>query len=225
MDQTFKMGANEFLLNIKRRIQNELARPIGMDRWVLVVIITVFVLFGAFMGYMLGYSNCERNLESSVAQIRFEAIEEYKQALEDQRAAESAERTMQLMDEGAKRKHQITRLAQLFEKARPFNFDYFDLVTYGICVYNRELHPEFGGTFDELLDQPGQWLAYDATESDISVVSDYYKIAEKVVDLCYNTEARPVSQRFAWIEIIDGQLFLKDTFAVTPTTHYWRYSE
>lgn len=224
MDQTFKMEVNEFLASIKRRIQNELTHPIGMDQWILITIIMVFALFGGFVGYMLGYNNCERKLEDSVSQIRFEAIEEYKQALEEQRAAESAERTLQMMDEGAKRKHQIMRLAQVFEKARDFNFDYFDLVTYGICVYNRELHPEFGGTFDEILDQPGQWIAYQADDT-ISVVSDYYKIAEKVVDLCYNASERPCSWRYAWIEIIDGQLFLKDAYTITPTTHYWRYSE
>lgn len=224
MDQTFKMEARAFWTSIKERIHNELVRPIGMDQWVFLMFLMIFVVFGGFVGYLLGYDNCEMKLEDSVTQIRFEAIEEYKQALEEQKAAESAERTLQMMDEGTKRKHQITRLAQVFEKARDFNFDYFDLVTYGICVYNRELHPEFGGTFDEILDQPGQWIAYQADDS-IPVVSDYYKIAEKVVDLCYNASERPCSWRYAWIEIIDGQLFLKDAYTITPTTHYWRYSE
>ena len=221
MDQTIKM---EIEARIKEKIQAWFETPVAMDFWVFLLFIVISACAGGIIGYLTGYDNCERNLEDSITRIRFEAIEEYKQALEDQRAEESAQKTLELMDEGARRKAEANRLAQVFEAARNFNFDRIDLLTYGICVYNRELHPEFGGSFDDILDQPGQWIGYDSNKT-YQVVNDYYKIAETVVDLCYNAEARPVSQRFAWIEIIDGELYLKDTFTVTPATHYWRYSE
>ena len=218
MDQTIKMEIS------KEKIRAWFETPVGMDFWVFLLFVAISAFAGGIIGYLTGYDNCERKLENSITQIRFEAIEEYKQALEDQRAEESAQKTLELMDEGARRKAEANRLAQVFEAARNFNFDRLDLITYGICAYNRELHPEFGGSFDDILDQPGQWIGYDSNNT-YPVVNDYYKIAETVVDLCYNAETRPVSQRFAWIEIIDGELYLKDTFAVTPATHYWRYSE
>lgn len=223
MDQTIKMEANVLLASIKDRIHKELTKPIGMDSWVLLLFITIFFFFGGFVGYFLGYDKCEENLEETVTQIRFEAIEEYKDSLEEARASESAERTLQMRDEGAKRKEEITCIAKLLEGVREFHFDVADLITYGICVYNRILHPEFPDTFDGVIHQGGrQWINY----SDESVVvNDYYKIAERIVDLCYNETTRPCSWKFAWIEIIDGQLFLKDAYEIGPNTHYWRYSE
>lgn len=224
MEQTIKMEIGAAWTHIKEKVRAWLETPVGMDFWAFLLFMLISACAGGAFGYFTGYNACEQALEESVAVIRIEAIEEYKQALEEQKAAESAEKTLQMMDEGAKRKAEATRLAQLFEAAREFNFDHADLITYGLCVYNRMSHPEFGGTFDDILNQPGQWLGYNSEKS-YQVISDYYKTAEKVVDIYYNADTRPISQRYAWIEIIDGQLYLKDSFTNTPTTHYWRYSE
>lgn len=223
MDQTIKM---EGLSNVRKTLNSlasRLSAPIGMDTWVLLALLLAFLATGCLFGGYIGYHQCERDLQDSVTMIRMEAIEEYKDALEEARASESAERTLQMKDEGAKRKEEIMCIAKLLEGVREFHFDVADLITYGICVYNRILHPEFPDSFDGVIHQGGrQWINYS---DDTVVVNDYYKIAERIVDLCYNETARPCSYKYAWIEIIDGQLFLKDAYEIGPNTHYWRYSE
>jgi hypothetical protein len=78
----------------------------------------------------------------------------------------------------------------------------------------------FGDTIDEVIHQKGQWINYSDSND---VVADYKKIAEKLVDLIYNSDVQLCSSKYCWIEIKDGHLYLKDSFDPYAGMILWRY--
>lgn len=154
--------------------------------------------------------------------IRSEAIADYKAMLETQEAEEAAIRMEELKDEAARRQDIIIYFTKLFEGVRDWGFDTRDLVTYAVCVYNRVNSPLFANTIDEVIHQENQWINYSDNND---VVADYKKLAEKVVDLLYNSDTQLCSSKYCWIEIKDGRLYLKDSYNPYAGMILWRYSE
>jgi hypothetical protein len=191
--------------------------------------LAIFVLVGSiilsgFAGVIIG-DNIKKSqylemihLQESI--IRSEAIADYKAQLEEEEAEAAAEKMSMVKDEAMRRNEEVILFTKLFEGVRGWNFDILDLITYGVCVWNRAQSPMFDDTIDEVIHQKGQWINYS---DDNAVVADYKKIAEKLVDLLYNSDVQLCSTKYCWIEIRDGHLYLKDSFNAYPGMILWRY--
>jgi len=182
------------------------------------------IIFSGFGGLLLGigitkdkYADISHWQESL---IRSEAIADYKAQLEAEKAEASAARMDEMKIEENRRKEEIIMFTKLFEGVRGWNFDMLDLITYGVCVWNRSLSPMFPDTVDEVIHQKDQWINYSDKND---TVADYKKIAEKLVDLLYNSDIQLCSSKYCWIEIRDGHLYLKDSFTNYPGMILWRY--
>ena len=191
--------------------------------------LAIFVLVGSIIlsgigGVIIG-DNIKKSqyltmihLQESI--IRSEAIADYKAQLEEEEAMAAAEKMNMVKDEAMRRNEEVLLFTKLFEGVRGWNFDILDLITYGVCVWNRFQSPMFDDTIDEVIHQKGQWINYS---DDNAVVADYKKIAEKLVDLLYNSDVQLCSTKYCWIEIRDGHLYLKDSFNAYPGMILWRY--
>lgn len=182
------------------------------------------IIFSGFGGLFLGigitkdhYAEISHWQESL---IRSEAIADYKAQLEAEESEAAALRMEAMQDEAYKRQEEVIMFTKLFEGVRGWNFDMLDLITYGVCVWNRTQSPLFANTIDEIIHQKDQWINYS---DDNAVVADYKKIAEKLVDVLYNSDVQLCSSKYCWIEIRDGHLYLKDSFNNYPGMILWRY--
>lgn len=182
------------------------------------------IIFSGFGGLFLGIGiTKDRYAEISHWQeslIRSEAIADYKAQLEAEEAEAAALRMEAMQDEAYKRQEEVIMFTKLFEGVRGWNFDILDLITYGVCVWNRTQSSLFGDTIDDVIHQKDQWINYS---DDNAVVADYKKIAEKLVDLLYNSDVQLCSSKYCWIEIRDGHVYLKDSFNAYPGMILWRY--
>ena len=208
---------------------NQHIKPAKQNKWILsksfcLTVLMLSILFSAIGGFFVGVTvNKKEYLEISHYQeslIRSEAIADYVAQLEIENSEMAALRMDTMKDEAIRRNEEVTLFAKLFEGVRDWKFDANDLLTYGVCVWNRMRSSMFPNTIDEVLHQPDQWINFS---DDNSVVADYHKIAEKLVDLLYNSEVSLCSTKYCWIEIKDGHLYLKDSFNNYPGMSWWRY--
>lgn len=184
------------------------------------------ILVSSILGWIAG-EYCAKQKYASISHyqeslIRSEAIADYKAQVAEQEAEEAAIRMEELKDEAARRQNIVIYFTKLFEGVRDWGFDTRDLVTYAVCVYNRVNSPLFANTIDEVIHQENQWINYSDNND---VVADYKKLAEKVVDLLYNSDIQLCSSKYCWIEIQDGRLYLKDSYNPYAGMILWRYSE
>jgi len=188
--------------------------------WVLVGSILISGLGGVFIGDSIKKNRYLEMIHLQESIIRSEAIADYKAQLEEEKAEAAAEKMNMVKDEAMRRNEEVILFTKLFEGVRGWNFDILDLITYGVCVWNRSQSPMFDDTIDEVIHQKDQWINYS---DDNAVVADYKKIAEKLVDLLYNSDVQLCSIKYCWIEIRDGHLYLKDSFNAYPGMILWRY--
>lgn len=187
---------------------------------ILSLVIAMSVTIGGFIGVELVQHKYAEISHYQESLIRSEAIADYKATLEAEEAELAAAKMDELKSETNRRKQEVLYFAKLFEGVRDWNFDVLDLITYGICVWNRTLSPMFANTIDEVIHQKEQWINFSDNNP---VVADYNKIAEKLVDLIYNSDVQLCSSKYCWIEIRDGHLYLKDSFNNYPGMILWRY--
>lgn len=199
-------------------------QPLNLSKTAAIWILIGSIIFSGFGGLFVGigitkdkYAEIGHWQESI---IRSEAIADYKAQLEMEESEAAALRMEAMQDEAYKRKEEVVLFTKLFEGVRGWNFDMLDLITYGLCVWNRTQSPLFGGTIDDVIHQKNQWINYS---DDNAVVADYKKIAEKLVDLIYNSDVQLCSTKYCWIEIRDGHVYLKDSFNAYPGMILWRY--
>ena len=140
--------------------------------------------------------------------IRAQAVEAYKAELLAKQEEESAQRMEEIRAEAEQRKIEIELFCKLFEGVRRFNYSAEDLMTYGWCVYNRVDSPLYPNTVADVIYQKNQWVAFS---DDNVVVSDYYKIAERLVAERHGEDPRPCTTDFLWAELADDGIFLKNS--------------
>lgn len=184
-----------------------------------IVTAIVIALLGAMVKWHMDVR--KENYENS---LREEAVEIYKAELQAKREEESAARTLALNSEANRRKDEINMLARLAEGVRDYHFDRESIITLLQCPYNRvdSEDPLYPDTLYEVLHQPGQFETYSDTSP---VVSDYYKLAEFVVDRRYNGEKRLCSSDYVFAEFRDGEVYLKKKLNATSFSDYWQYTE
>lgn len=155
--------------------------------------------------------------------IRAQAVETYKAELQAKAEEESAARSIAMNSEAARIKYEIDLFAKLFEGVRDYHFPEYSLITYGLSAYNRvdSEDPLYADTLHEVLTQKGQ---YETFSDDNAVVRDYQKIAEKLVNLRYNGESRPITSDYVWAVFIDGEVWLTKKFGSSNITDYWQYT-
>ena len=199
-------------------------QPLNLSKSAAIWILIGSIIFSGFGGLFLGmgiskdkYAEINHWQESV---IRSEAIADYKAQIEREESEAAAIRMEAMQDEAYKRKEEVLLFTKLFEGVRGWNFDMLDLITYGVCVWNRTQSPLFGDTIDAVIHQENQWINYSDNND---VVADYKKIAEKLVDLLYNSDVQLCSTKYCWIEIREGHVYLKDSFNVYPGMILWRY--
>ena len=192
----------------------------NFDRiYLYVVVIILIALMGAFVKWYLDVR--KENYENS---LREEAVEVYKAELQAKREEESAARSLAMNSEANRRKDEINMLARLAESVREYHFDRKSLITFLQCPYNRvdSEDPLYPDTLYEVLHQSGQFETYSDT---LQIVSDYYKIAEFVVDQRYNNDKRICSSDYVFAEFRDGEVYLKKKLNATSFSDYWQYTE
>lgn len=155
--------------------------------------------------------------------IRAQAVETYKAELQAKAEEESAARSLAMNSEAARIKYEIDLFAKLFEGVRDYHFPERSLITYGLSAYNRvdSEDPLYADTLHDVLTQQGQ---YETFSDDNPVVSDYRKIAEKLVNLRYNGESKPITSDYVWAVFIDGEVWLTKKFGSSNITDYWQYT-
>lgn len=155
--------------------------------------------------------------------IRAQAVETYKAELQAKAEEESAARSLAMNSEAARIKYEIELFAKLFEGARDYHFSERSLITYGLSAYNRvdSEDPLYADTLHDVLTQHGQ---YETFSDDNPVVSDYRKVAEKLVNLRYNGESKPITSDYVWAVFIDGEVWLTKKFGSSNITDYWQYT-
>ncbi len=188
--------------------------------WILIGSIIFSALGGLFLGIGITKDRYAEFSHWQESLIRSEAIADYKAQLEAEESEAAALRMEAMQDEAYKRQEEVVMFTKLFEGVRGWNFDMLDLITYGVCVWNRTQSSLFGDTIDDVIHQKDQWINYS---DDNAVVADYKKIAEKLVDLLYNSDVQLCSSKYCWIEIRDGHVYLKDSFNTYPGMILWRY--
>lgn len=188
--------------------------------WILIGSIIFSGFGGLFVGIGITKDHYAEISHWQESVIRSEAIADYKAQLEEEQAQAAELETLARKDEAYRRQEEVIYFTKLFEGVRGWNFDMLDLITYGVCVWNRTLSPMFGDTVEEVIHQKGQWINYSDNND---VVADYKKIAEKLVDLLYNSDVQLCSSKYCWIEIKDGHLYLKDSFDPYVGMILWRY--
>lgn len=198
---------------------------LNLSKTVVLWILIGSIIFSGFGGLLIGigitkdhYAEIGHWQESL---IRSEAIADYKAQLETEEAEAAALRMDEMKTEENRRKQEVLYFTKLFEGVRDWNFDILDLITYGICVWNRVMNPAFADNVDEVIHQKDQWINFSDNNP---IVADYNKIAAKLVDLIYNSDVQLCSSKYCWIEIRDGHLYLKDSFNNYPGMILWRYS-
>lgn len=186
-----------------------------------VVVLAVLVITLAMALVKWGLDVRKANYENG---LREEAVEVYKAELQAKREEESATRTLAMNSEANRRKDEINMLARLAESVRDYRFDRKSLITFLLCPYNRmdSEDPIYPDTLYEVLHQAGQFETYSDT---LPIVSDYYKIAEFVVDQRYNGEKRICSSDYVFAEFRDGEVYLKKKLNATSFSDYWQYTE
>lgn len=213
-------------VNITKRERDQIMRK-GQRTLSLKVAIYLIIgamLFATLGGILIGIDiNKSQSLEMlqiRETEIRREAVAAYQAELEREEAEAAAAKMDQIKDEATRRNEEVLLFTKLFEGVRAWNFDMLDLVTYGVCVWNRTQNPSFADTVDEVIHQKDQWINFSDNND---VVADYKKIAEKLVDLLYNSDVQLCSTKYCWMEIRDGHLYLKDSFNAYPGMILWRY--
>lgn len=155
--------------------------------------------------------------------IRSQAVETYKAELQAQVEEESAARSLAMNSEAERIKYEIDLFAKLFEGVRDYHFSEKSLITYGLSAYNRVDNddPLYPDTLHEVLTKEGQ---YESFSDDNYIVSDYRKIAEKLVNIRYNSESKPITSDYVWAVFVDGEVWLTKKFGSSSITDYWQYS-
>lgn len=95
-----------------------------------------------------------------------------------------------------------------------------DLYTMAWCVLNRVDNPAFPATLEEVINQPLQWMGYKA---DNPVLENLYRIADDVLTTWRSGGHRPVSNEYVYMSWSETDIVLRDNFAESRATHYWRY--
>lgn len=197
---------------------------LNLSKTVALWILIGSIIFSGFGGLFIGISITKDHYAEighyQESLIRSEAIADYKATIEAQEAEAAALRMDEMKSEENRRKEEVLMFTKLFEGVRGWNFDMLDLITYGVCVWNRTLSPMFPSTIDEVIHQKDQWINYSDKND---TVADYKKIAEKLVDLLYNSDVQLCSSKYCWMEIRDGHVYLKDSFNAYPGMILWRY--
>lgn len=154
--------------------------------------------------------------------VQNKAVETYKAELEAQRAEESAAKAEEMMLAAQEQKAEIEMFAKLFEGIRRFNYSNSDLMTYGWGVYNRVDSSLYPNTPYDVIHQKDQWTAFS---DDNIVVSDYYRIAEKLVAERYSDSPRPCTTDFLWAELGSDGIYLKNSVEPGRIARTWHYSD
>lgn len=216
--------------NIVTKNQNGSKKPTYSSRLIIsnrfaAITLLLTIIFSGLAGFLIGVYSVKNKYETinhwQESIIRSEAIADYKAHVEAEEAELSAIKMESLQDEASIRKAEINLFAKLFEGVRDWGFDATDLITYGVCAWNRMLSPLFANSLEEVIHQPDQWINFS---DDNKVVADYYKIAEKLVDILHNSDVALCSSKYCWIEIRDGHVYLKDSYEAYPGMTWWRYN-
>lgn len=146
-----------------------------------------------------------------------EQFEQYRLQLVQKAAQEAAERqedpyVVQLRTEAE-------LLAKILYGVKDNNEN--DLRTYAWCVFNRVDNPNFPNTFEEVADQPTQWMRYSA---DNPIVENLYKIALEEVTIWHEGH-RPVSDEYVYMNWSPTKIKLRDRWEEDSRTEYWRYGQ
>lgn len=181
-----------------------------------VTIVYLIIMVALVIAFFVGFGIWKYN-----NRVQARAIETYKAEIEAQQANDSAIKMEEIQAVAAARKAEIDLFAKLFEGVRGFNPSVDDLITYGWAVYNREDSRLYPNTVEEVIHQENQWTCFS---DENFVVSDYHRVAEKLVNMRYSGDPRPCTTDFLWAEIADDGIYLKNSVEPGKIARTWHYS-
>ena len=146
-----------------------------------------------------------------------------QQAAEDVRQEEIAKAAA---SETTIMKNEANYIAKLLYGARHFEDKYGystdDFMTLAWCVLNRVDNKAFPNTVKEVVQQEKQWVGY----SDSNEITDkFYKIAYSAVEEWHHNDVKPVTNDYAWAELISRGCYLKNDYEAGVYSIRWRYSQ
>lgn len=97
-----------------------------------------------------------------------------------------------------------------------------DLKTYCWCVFNRVDNKDYPDTLEEVINQPQQWMRYDAENP---VLEELYQIAREQLEAWHNGDRRPVSSEYVFMNWTPSDLCLRNNWTEGSGTRYWRYGK
>jgi hypothetical protein len=97
-----------------------------------------------------------------------------------------------------------------------------DLRTYCWCVFNRVDSPDYADTLEEVIEQPKQWMRYDPENP---IIENLYQLAREELEAWHNGATRPCSADFIYMNWSPVEIVLRNTWANSSSTRYWRIKE
>lgn len=174
-------------------------------------ILIAFVVLGCYTHVV-----CKIQAKKDAA-LYAEQFEQYRIELSQKAAMEAAERQEDPYEVQLRKESEL--LAKVLYGVKDNNE--IDLRTYAWCVFNRVDNAAFPNTFEEVADQPSQWMRYSP---DNPVVDDLYKIAQEEVTIWHEGH-RPVTNEFVYMNWTPTKIKLRDRWEENSGTEYWRYGQ
>jgi hypothetical protein len=117
-----------------------------------------------------------------------------------------------------RREKAITRLAQVIEGLKLYNYGMNDYLTLGQCIRNRELNPAYADDWAEIIEQPSQWPGF-STGNEVTQAT--WKVAEAVYDEVNAQEHPPCSNRLTTAQFNRDMIILTDGIEDYTETWWW----
>lgn len=189
--------------------------------WIIKVFGKYLIVIMAFAVYSVVLCRVQYAKASRAYSAYYEAwyadqLELYIAGKEAEQEALEAERNAPPTEEQIKQV-QAEELARLLYGVKDNSTD--DLRTLCWCVFNRVDNRQYPDTIEAVISQPSQWMGYSHENV---VLEDLYQIAYAEITEWQGGGHRPVSNEYVFMNWSASGIVLRNTFAESGATRYWR---